>query len=111
MGKFIELETLIHREYLVVKYADGTLRVPADCLDMLSRFRQVGKRPPELDKMAAKSWSKTKTRVKKNIKKLAVDLLKMPTLLITLGKKNLKILFPINLLPINSKLPKTLSWI
>jgi transcription-repair coupling factor (superfamily II helicase) len=77
LGKFIELETLVHREYLVVKYADGTLRVPADSLDMLTRFRQVGKRPPELDKMASQSWSKTKTRVKKNIKRLAVDLLKL----------------------------------
>ena len=77
LGKFIELETLVHREYLVVKYADGTLRVPADSLDMLSRFRQTGKRPPELNKMATQSWSKTKTRVKKNIKKLAVDLLKL----------------------------------
>ena len=77
LGKFIELETLVHREYLVVKYVDGTLRVPADSLDMLTRFRQVGKRPPELDRMAAKSWSSTKTKVKKNIKKLAVDLLKI----------------------------------
>ncbi len=50
LGKFIELETLSHREYLVVKYADGTLRVPADSLDMLTRFRQTGKRPPELNK-------------------------------------------------------------
>ena len=77
LGKFLELETLINREYLVVKYADGTLRVPADSLDMLSRFRQTGKRPPELNKMANASWTKTKTRVKKNIKKLAVDLLKL----------------------------------
>lgn len=77
LGKFIELETLVHREYLVVQYADGTLRVPADSLDMLTRFRQTGKRPPELNKMATQSWSKTKTRVKKNIKKLAVDLLKL----------------------------------
>jgi len=77
LGKFLNLETLVHREYLVVKYADGTLRVPADSLDMLTRFRQVGKRPPELNKMATQSWSKTKTRVKKNIKKLAVDLLKL----------------------------------
>ena len=77
LGKFIELETLVHREYLVVKYADGTLRIPADSLDMLTRFRQVGKRPPELNRMASGSWNKTKTRVKKNIKKLAVDLLKL----------------------------------
>ncbi len=77
LGKFIELETLAHREYLVVKYADGTLRIPADSLDMLTRFRQTGKRPPELNKMANQSWSKTKTKVKKNIKRLAVDLLKL----------------------------------
>ncbi len=77
LGKFIELETLSHREYLVVKYADGTLRVPADSLDMLTRFRQTGKRPPELNKMASKSWSKAKTKMRKNIKKLAVDLLKL----------------------------------
>ena len=77
LGKFLNLETLVHREYLVVQYADGTLRVPADSLDMLTRFRQTGKRPPELNKMAAASWSKTKTKVKKNIKKLAVDLLKI----------------------------------
>ncbi len=77
LGKFLNLETLIHREYLVVQYADGTLRVPADALDMLTRFRQTGKRPPELNKMAAASWSNTKTKVKKNIKKLAVDLLKI----------------------------------
>ena len=77
LGKFLNLETLVHREYLVVKYADGTLRVPADSLDMLSRFRQVGRRPPELNRMATQSWTKSKTRVKKNIKKLAVDLLKI----------------------------------
>ena len=77
IGKFLNLEVLYNREYLVVQYADGILRVPADSLDMLSRFRQTGKRPPELNKMANKSWSKTKTRVKKAIKKLAVDLLKL----------------------------------
>ncbi len=77
IGKFLKLEPLSHREYLVVQYADGLLRVPADSLDMLSRFRQAGKRPPELNKMATQSWSKTKTRVRKAIKKLAVDLLKL----------------------------------
>ncbi|MGV2829205.1 transcription-repair coupling factor [Myxosarcina sp. GI1(2024)] len=77
IGKFLKLEPLSNREYLVVQYADGTLRVPADSLDMLSRFRQTGSRPPELNKMANASWSKTKTKVRKSIKKLAVDLLKL----------------------------------
>ncbi|MEN9568446.1 MAG: hypothetical protein RLZZ69_3642, partial [Cyanobacteriota bacterium] len=63
LGKFLELETLVHREYLVVQYADGTLRIPADSLDMLTRFRQTGNRPPELNKMANVSWTKTKSRV------------------------------------------------
>ncbi|GAB4542881.1 MAG: transcription-repair coupling factor [Pleurocapsa sp.] len=77
VGKFIEMEVLYNREYLVVQYADGILRVPADSLDMLTRFRQTGKRPPELNKMATQSWSKTKTKVRSAIKKLAVDLLKL----------------------------------
>jgi transcription-repair coupling factor (superfamily II helicase) len=77
LGKFLKLEPLANREYLVVQYADGILRVPADSLDMLTRFRQTGKRPPELNKMANATWSKTKTKVRKAIKKLAVDLLKL----------------------------------
>ncbi|MDJ0636807.1 MAG: transcription-repair coupling factor [Xenococcaceae cyanobacterium MO_188.B29] len=77
IGRFIKLESLSSREYLVIKYADGILRVPADALDMLSRFRQVGKRPPQLNKMADKSWTKTKNTVRKTVKKLAVDLLKL----------------------------------
>ncbi|NEO99955.1 MAG: transcription-repair coupling factor [Symploca sp. SIO2E9] len=81
VGKFLKLESLVvnreTREYLVVQYGDGTLRVAADQLGVLSRFRQTGSRPPELNKMSGKAWEKTKTRVRKSIKKLAVDLLKL----------------------------------
>jgi transcription-repair coupling factor (superfamily II helicase) len=77
IGKFLQLENLGVREYLVIQYADGLLRVPADALDMLSRFRQTGDRPPQLNKMSDKSWSKTKNQVRKAVKKLAVDLVKL----------------------------------
>lgn len=77
LGRFIELESLASREYLVLKYADGTLRVPADSLDTISRYRRTGKSHPLLNKMSDKSWSKTKTKVKKAVKKLAVDLVKL----------------------------------
>lgn len=77
IGKFLQLENLGIREYLVIQYADGLLRVPADALDMLSRFRQTGDRPPQLNKMSDKSWSKTKNQVRKAVKKLAVDLVKL----------------------------------
>jgi transcription-repair coupling factor (superfamily II helicase) len=77
IGKFVKLETLATREYLVIQYADGVLRVPADSFDSLSRYRQTGTRPPELHKMTGKAWEATKNRVRKAVKKLAVDLLNL----------------------------------
>ncbi len=81
VGKFLKLESLtINREtrdYLVVQYADGLLRVAADQLGSLSRFRSTGESPPELNKMSGKAWANTKNKVRKAIKKLAVDLLNL----------------------------------
>ena len=81
VGKFLKLEKLTinneTREYLVVQYADGLLRIAADQLGALSRFRSSGDGAPELNKMSGKAWEKTKSRVRKAIKKLAVDLLKL----------------------------------
>lgn len=81
VGQFVKLESLTinqeTRDYLVLKYADGTLRVAADQVGSLSRFRRMGEKPPELHKMTGKVWDNTKNRVRKAIKKLAVDLLKL----------------------------------
>ena len=77
IGQFLELETYQSREYLVIKYADGTLKVPADSLDLVSRYRQTGEKPPSLNKMSSKQWQGVKNKVKKSIKKLAVDLVKL----------------------------------
>ncbi|MFM5898253.1 MAG: CarD family transcriptional regulator, partial [Dolichospermum sp.] len=81
IGKFIKLESLTineeTRDYLVVQYADGLLRVAADQVGSLSRFRTNADKPPELHKMTGKAWDNTKNKVRKAIKKLAVDLLKL----------------------------------
>ncbi|NET63846.1 MAG: transcription-repair coupling factor [Moorea sp. SIO1G6] len=81
IGQFLKLEKLSinneTREYLVIKYADGLLRVAADQLGVLSRFRHTGTGLPQLHKMSGKTWEKTKNRVRKSIKKVAVDLLKL----------------------------------
>lgn len=77
IGKFMQLEIVGSRDYLVIQYADGLLRVPADSLDSLSRYRHTGTRPPELHKMTGKVWQKTKEKVRKSVKKLAVDLLNL----------------------------------
>ncbi|BAY22178.1 transcriptional-repair coupling factor [Calothrix sp. NIES-2100] len=81
IGKFIKLESLTFndetRDYIVVQYADGLLRVAADQVGSLSRFRTNADKAPELHKMTGKAWENTKNKVRKAIKKLAVDLLKL----------------------------------
>jgi transcription-repair coupling factor (superfamily II helicase) len=81
VGKFLRLESLTvnneTREYLVVQYADGLLRVVADQVGAMSRFRATEGKPPELNRMSGKAWESTKNKVRKAIKKLAVDLLKL----------------------------------
>ncbi|WP_353932854.1 transcription-repair coupling factor [Okeanomitos corallinicola TIOX110] len=81
IGKFIKLESLTinneTRDYLVIQYADGVLRVAADQVGSLSRFRTNLDNPPALHKMTGKAWDNTKNKVRKAIKKLAVDLLKL----------------------------------
>ncbi|NJN57378.1 MAG: transcription-repair coupling factor [Leptolyngbyaceae cyanobacterium SL_5_9] len=81
VGKFLKLESLEinheTREYLVLQYADGLLRVAADQLSSLSRFRGAGDQVPQLNKMSNKAWEKTKSKVRKAVKKVAVDLLQL----------------------------------
>ncbi|MFM6356967.1 MAG: transcription-repair coupling factor, partial [Planktothrix sp.] len=81
VGRFIKLESLVinneTREYLVLQYQDGTLRVAADQVGSLSRFRSAGGKVPQLNKLTGQAWEKTKEKVKKSLKKLAVDLLKL----------------------------------
>lgn len=81
IGRFLKLESLTMnretREYLVIQYADGLLRVAADQLNALSRYRGMGEGTPELNKMSGKAWEKTKSKVRKAVKKVAVDLLQL----------------------------------
>ncbi|PAX53032.1 transcription-repair coupling factor [Brunnivagina elsteri] len=81
VGKFQKLESLMisdeTRDYIVVQYADGLLRVAADQVGSLSRLRTTTNKAPELNKMTGKAWENTKNKVRKAIKKLAVDLLKL----------------------------------
>jgi transcription-repair coupling factor (superfamily II helicase) len=81
VGRFLKLESLTinseTREYLVLQYADGLLRVAADQVGSLSRFRGAGDQTPELNKMSGKAWERTKSKVRKAVKKVAVDLLQL----------------------------------
>ncbi len=81
IGRFAKLESLSvggeTREYLVIQYADGVLRVAADQFGTLSRFRANSKEKPVLNSMTGKAWEKTKAKARKAIQKIAVDLLKL----------------------------------
>ncbi|MFM7237071.1 MAG: transcription-repair coupling factor [Cyanobium sp.] len=81
IGRFLKIEKLVlageARDYLVVQYADGLLRVAADQLGSLGRFRATGEGSPELNRMGGTAWQRTKERAAKAIRKVAMDLVKL----------------------------------
>lgn len=63
-------------DYLVLEYADGdTLYVPADQLDMVSKY--VGGEPPKLNRLGGKEWDKQRSRVRKAVRDMADELVKL----------------------------------
>ncbi|WP_216903454.1 transcription-repair coupling factor [Synechococcus sp. CCY 9618] len=81
IGRFLKLEKLAlggeSRDYLVVQYADGLLRVAADQLGSLGRYRASSDSPPELNRMGGTAWTKAKERARKAVAKVATDLVKL----------------------------------
>jgi transcription-repair coupling factor (superfamily II helicase) len=81
IGRFLKLEKLVMageaRDYLVVQYADGLLRVAADQLGSLGRYRATGEGVPELNRMGGTAWQRSKERAVKAIRKVAMDLVKL----------------------------------
>ena len=66
------------REFLVVSFrGDDKLYVPADRLDQLQKYRSSGESRPRLDRLGGASWHKTKKRIKKSMRSMAQDLLKL----------------------------------
>jgi len=60
------------REYIVLKYRDGdTLYVATDQMNNLQKF--VGEEHPSLNKIGGKEFEREKERVKKSVRKLAVN--------------------------------------
>ena len=64
------------KEYVVIRYRDGdVLYVATDQTDNLQKF--VGEEHPKLNKIGGKEFAREKEKVKKSVRKLAVDLLKL----------------------------------
>ncbi len=64
------------KEYIALSYKDGDmLYVPAECMDVLSKY--VGDGSPSISKIGGADFERVKSRVKASIKKLAFDLKKL----------------------------------
>ncbi len=65
-------------EVMEILYTGGkTLLLPLNRLDQIQRYSGIEGFAPKLDRLGGSSWSKTKSRVKRGLRKLATDLLRL----------------------------------
>jgi len=81
IGKFLKIEKINitgdSRDYLVIQYQDGKISIAADQLGSVNRYRSSGKIKPRINKLGGTEWERIKDKNKKQIKKVAVDILKL----------------------------------
>jgi transcription-repair coupling factor (superfamily II helicase) len=65
-------------EFMVLEYAEGArLYVPLTRLDLVQKYRSAEGSKPALNRLGTAQWQKTKARVKKAMKDMADELLKL----------------------------------
>ena len=82
IGRFQGLKQLgvgeEQKEFVVLTYQDDAkLYVPIDRLDLIQKYSGAGAAPPRIDRLGGASWDRTKKRIKKSMRDLAGDLLKL----------------------------------
>ena len=66
------------KDYLTIEYAQkDRLHIPAEQINLLCRYRGAGAAKPKLSRMGGSDWEKTKSKVKKEVEKVAYDLLRL----------------------------------
>ncbi|HXB56993.1 MAG TPA: transcription-repair coupling factor [Vicinamibacteria bacterium] len=82
IGRFEGLETLAvggaSREFMVLVYQGGDkLKVPVDAFDRIQKYASAEGARPVIDRLGSGSWEKVKTRVKKAMRDMAAELLRL----------------------------------
>jgi len=82
IGRFLGLETLdvggASRELMVLGYQAGDkLKVPVEAFDRIQKYTSGEGARPHVDRLGSGAWEKTKTRVKKAMRDMAQELLKL----------------------------------
>ncbi len=82
IGRFLGLETLevagATREFMVLGYQAGDkLKVPVEAFDRIQKYASAEGARPAIDRLGSGSWEKTKTRVRKAMRDMARELLRL----------------------------------
>lgn len=82
IGRYLGVQTLqaagIHKDYLVVQYADADkLYVPIDQVGLLQKYVGSEDGPPKIYKLGGGEWARVKKRVKESVQELAEGLLRL----------------------------------
>ncbi|MBW2466606.1 MAG: transcription-repair coupling factor [Deltaproteobacteria bacterium] len=82
LGAYQGLVTLtlknITNDFLEIHYqGEDKLYVPVDRLNSISSYKGISDKRPKLDKLGAKTWLRTKKKVKESVWQVAQDLLKV----------------------------------
>jgi transcription-repair coupling factor (superfamily II helicase) len=82
IGRFLGLETLqiggAPREFMVLGYQAGDkLKVPVESFDRIQKYASAEGARPAVDRLGSGTWEKTKTRVRKAMRDMAQELLRL----------------------------------
>jgi transcription-repair coupling factor (superfamily II helicase) len=66
------------KEFVLLTYqGDAKLYVPVERLDLIQKYSSMGGTRPTLDRLGSTSWAKTKSRIRKSMRDMAEELLKL----------------------------------
>ncbi len=75
--KQITLEDMV-RDFMLVTYQeDARIYIPLERLDLIQKYRSSGAGKPTLDRLGGTAWVRTKTKVKRALREMAGELLKL----------------------------------
>jgi transcription-repair coupling factor (superfamily II helicase) len=82
IGLFNGLKNIVlqegSKEFVLLSYHDDAkLYVPVERLDLIQKYSNMGGGRPTLDRLGGTSWERTKTRIKKSMRDMAGELLKL----------------------------------
>ncbi|HLA77084.1 MAG TPA: transcription-repair coupling factor, partial [Vicinamibacteria bacterium] len=82
VGRYLGLELLeigeTRREFMVLAYQGGDkLKVPVEAFDRVQKYGSAEGARPQVDRLGSGQWEKVKTRVKKAMRDMAAELLKL----------------------------------